>query len=760
MSEAFSNRLARSSFLHVLVLLVACLVVYSNNFEHDYHLDSAYTLLENPAVRDLSNIPRYFVDPSTYTVLREQVDYRPVLQVSYAINYWMSEYSTWWWHLTQIFLHAAVTVGLYFFGRRFAEISNAGGLEARSTIAVFLAALVFAVHPAASGVVNYLNARSSLLTAMFLVPAIVLYMDRIEKPNYARPAWGTAVLYTLALFTKVEAVGVLGVLLAYEVWQRERERAGEGRFFGALARALDSRTLRRTWPVLTITLLYAGIRLYLMDPYDFADARHAANVGAPQYLLTQLTAWWYYLLRWVAPVSLVADYASYPVFHSIARPEVLLALAGWIAVGITLIAHWDRVPHVGFLAIAALALLAPTSSVSPLAEMVNEHRPYLAIGLLWVGLSVPLGRAVGAGSAWFKAKWVYGVAIALAVLALSLLTVQRNRTFATGLSYWGDVIAKAPSARAYLNYGLEMLRENEPDEAERYFVRSLEMAPNWYIAHINMGLLMARRGDVERAAWHFDRAVETDLYSGLARTYRAEFHLEQGRYEKALQDLQAVEGVYLDRYRFTKDLATAYAGLGEPSRSARLVFELLSFDEERTRSEIPMISAPFFRDPELHRAGITFYDTLSTRLEGEWWIHENLARLALLVGDSARATSAHARAAELGAPASETNDATTSSSLDAQVDTLPSAAEGALMQEGIDLLYSRDDPAAAAERFREVLRRNPTHYGAHYQLAVTLERLNHGAEARMIWEEVLRMAERYQDQETAATARSRLSDEP
>src|SRR2546423_13886470 len=123
-------------------------------------------------------------------------------------------------HFTQIALHAIVTLGIFAFCRRVLLLNG----HRRPEPIAFVAALVFAVHPAASGVVNYLNARSSLLTAALLLPAILAYMEPSESPGYDRPQWGAAILYTVALFTKVEAIGALGAFWAFDLWQRNREK--------------------------------------------------------------------------------------------------------------------------------------------------------------------------------------------------------------------------------------------------------------------------------------------------------------------------------------------------------------------------------------------------------------------------------------------------------------------------------------------------------------------------------------------------------
>jgi tetratricopeptide (TPR) repeat protein len=80
-----------------------------------------------------------------------------------------------------------------------------------------------------------------------------------------------------------------------------------------------------------------------------------------------------------------------------------------------------------------------------------------------------------------------------------------------------------------------------------------------------------------------------------------------------------------------------------------------------------------------------------------------------------------------------------------------------LMKTGIDALYTRHDAEAAARAFREVLRANPQHYGATYQLAAALDTLGRPAEALPLWRTVLAMAERSGDAATAATARARLA---
>jgi tetratricopeptide (TPR) repeat protein len=86
----------------------------------------------------------------------------------------------------------------------------------------------------------------------------------------------------------------------------------------------------------------------------------------------------------------------------------------------------------------------------------------------------------------------------------------------------------------------------------------------------------------------------------------------------------------------------------------------------------------------------------------------------------------------------------------------PEETPEVLMKRGVESLYTKSDPEAAAREFRKVLAKNPQHYGANYQLGVALDRGGKAAEARPFWEKSLAMAEAIKDEKTADTARKRL----
>jgi Tfp pilus assembly protein PilF len=92
----------------------------------------------------------------------------------------------------------------------------------------------------------------------------------------------------------------------------------------------------------------------------------------------------------------------------------------------------------------------------------------------------------------------------------------------------------------------------------------------------------------------------------------------------------------------------------------------------------------------------------------------------------------------------------------AQSPAAATESEAQLMERGMQQLYQANDPVAAEATFRAVLAKNQTHYGAHYQLAVALDRGGKPDEARPVWNEVLRLAQSFNDTGVVKTSLARL----
>ena len=68
------------------VPLLLAVLVYSNALDGSFHFDDSHAVAENPSIRSLANVPRFFTDAGTFSVLPQNQGYRPLLLVSYALT--------------------------------------------------------------------------------------------------------------------------------------------------------------------------------------------------------------------------------------------------------------------------------------------------------------------------------------------------------------------------------------------------------------------------------------------------------------------------------------------------------------------------------------------------------------------------------------------------------------------------------------------------------------------------------------------------
>jgi tetratricopeptide (TPR) repeat protein len=615
---------------HIEKILFLCLIVigigvYSNNFEHPFHLDSGHSIKENKMVTSLRYIPKYFADPTTFTSYLPNSNYRPILQATYALNYQISGYNTWSWHLGQILLHLVCVIALYFFVRHLLVYHILKDSKSQSKLILpFVIALIFTVHTVNAGVINYLSARSSLLVAAFLLPSFVLYMKSRTGDLLSGYRFVALLLFVLALFTKVEAVAGIAVYFLYEVLLYARDNS-LGNFFRDIRSVLDRQLLLRLAPFMAAIAINLLIRQVVIKDY-MVQARSSADISSVHYFLTQLTALWIYVKNWFAPVWLIADNDSYSVISSIWHPHVMLALAGWGIVAILLFKNYRKYPYLMFIAVSGLALISPTSSFLPLAEMVNEHRPYLPMAifsLLWL---IPLLLWI-----FNQQKSVQRNAIAVLLLfigSLVQLTWERNKVFHTSEAYYRDILDKQPSCRAFVNYGLIFMKKGDVDQALHFYLKSLELCPHYFITHINLALAFQKLDDEQRALYHYQQAIENEPYSALALSYRGHYYLLQGKYQRAITDLEHALPKTRDVYSLYKSLAKAYAGLGDWEKSVIYSQNCMAQDIGRFEKDIVDISAPFWTKQEFYKSGIEYYIALSRLLPDRWYLYYNMGSLA------------------------------------------------------------------------------------------------------------------------------------
>ena len=79
-------------FTHILMsclLFILVALVYRTGIEVPFHYDDIHSIKDNPNIRSLSNIPVFFQRADMFTVDERSSMFRPVVLVTYALNYYI-----------------------------------------------------------------------------------------------------------------------------------------------------------------------------------------------------------------------------------------------------------------------------------------------------------------------------------------------------------------------------------------------------------------------------------------------------------------------------------------------------------------------------------------------------------------------------------------------------------------------------------------------------------------------------------------------
>jgi tetratricopeptide (TPR) repeat protein len=255
----------------------------------------------------------------------------------------------------------------------------------------------------------------------------------------------------------------------------------------------------------------------------------------------------HYLRLSIWPRPLVFDYgASLAPTGAAAAPYAAAVCVLLFAMAALL----RRRPPIGFALLWFFGVLAPTSSVVPVAlQPVAEHRMYLAL--------IPLVALIVTGAFLLFGRRSAAVLAALA-LCLALATWKRNDDYRTAIRLWTDTVAKTPTnARARCNLGNALLSAGRAREGAAQLDEALRLAPDDPDANLDKGVLLGRQGDLTDAIFMIRRALSANPalaegYFDLGWLYAQGGHPGEalGQYARAI----ALRPAYYDAHCNSADL--------------------------------------------------------------------------------------------------------------------------------------------------------------------------------------------------------------
>lgn len=470
---------------------------------------------------------------------------RPLLMFTFWVNLRLSGQEPFSYHLFNLGLHFLTGLLVWLIVRRLLDWTGAGA-PVREILAAFAAGL-FLLHPVQTESVAYVASRSETLSVMFFYAAFCCFLYRRREAIGWWESLGVLVLFGAGVTTK-EHVAVLPALLLLTDYFWNPGSLFQG--------------IRRNWrlylPIAAGGLLALRFVWKVLAQSDTAGFA-VKELAWYQYFFTQCRVIWKYIRLFFLPYGQTIDY-DLPVSRTLLEHGALAGLLGLLALGIAAFHYRRRYPLACYGFLAFLLLLAPTSSVVPIADPIAEHRLYLPmIGLLLV--------VVEGLRRWKVGAWGLAGTLAAVLVLVAGLCYQRNRVWESGIALWEDAVAQSPGkARAHFQLAFAYYQQGRCDAAVKHYQTVAQLSRpdsrlliDWAMAYdcrglwqeaieklrqaaaltrgarvySLMGMVFAKQGKRAEALETLEMASKLDPAFELTYIYRGNLFASAGEFEAA-----------------------------------------------------------------------------------------------------------------------------------------------------------------------------------------------------------------------------------
>lgn len=458
------------------IVFAAAALLYALSVGNGFAYDDNPIILLDDRIHHLGAALHVFVQP--YWPSPEIGLYRPLVSLTYVLDWAVSGGSPAWFHAMNVLWNAAACALVFRFLCAFADppVALAG-------------ALLFASHPVHTEAVANVVGRAELMAAVFCLAALTIWVRTAPMRMPRRRAAAVLSLYVLALLSKESAV-MLPALLALADAAR-----------GALLPATARDWLRRNAVMFAvfgvIAVAFIAVRFAVLGAMAPTLRDPVLDVAqSPLHRLwTALQAWPMILRLLVFPRVLLADYGPGVLLPAMGpTPDALLG-ATLLAtlVGAGLVAGATGRGRLAFTLLFVPVALLPTSNLLlPIGVVLAERTLYLP------SLAVAAALTFLASHAWEQQRHrtiAIGVTAVL-VAMFSVRTMLRVPDWASTPAVMAALERDRPdSYRAHWYFAQRAVNLEQPDEALQRYARAMNIWPYREPLALEAASFAARAGD-------------------------------------------------------------------------------------------------------------------------------------------------------------------------------------------------------------------------------------------------------------------------
>jgi tetratricopeptide (TPR) repeat protein len=526
-------------------------------------------------------------------------NWHPLTWMSHMLDCQLYGLHPWGHHLTNILLHAAATILLFFALRELTDGRYAvagmddAGRNHRSRLqqgdslwsSAFVAAL-FAIHPMRVESVAWVAERKDVLSGVFFMLTLLAYARYARSDRFSLGRYTTVlVFFGLGLMCKQTLVTLPFVLLLLDYWPLCRIHKSEAvaeRVRGALKGRTAAWLHRSSWP----RLIVEKIPFFVLSAAACVATIHVQKafilaVPLQQRFGNAMVAYVEYLGQTIYPAHLAFLY-PYPE-GGLSAGEVIFATLFLLIISVTFFVWRKTYPFALTGWLWFLGMLVPMNGivVQVGSQSRADHYSYLpAIGLY---ILVTWG-AIRAFDKRSRKREALAVAALLIIGALTARSYFQTSYWLNNETLWRHTIDV--TSRNYIaleNLAGALLEKEQLNEAIAYYKQAVEIKPDLcdekcvLLAQVrsNRGNALLREGQVDEAIVNLQKVLQMDPACAEAYNYMGGALMKKGQGGKAIRYYQAavqLDTSYADAH---KNLGMAFLRNGQRDEAVAHLREAL-----------------------------------------------------------------------------------------------------------------------------------------------------------------------------------------
>ncbi len=594
----------RASFLKricLLLIVVIGLIAFEGVRNNEFVTwDDVSVLVNNPEYMGLSAKHLGWMFTTSFAG-----HYQPLTWLSHAVEIQLWGVSAAGYHFTNLTLHLLAALIFYFIARRLILAGLNGGdqranfsLLIPASIAGFTAALLWAVHPMRVESVAWATERRDVLSGVFLMLAVLLYLRMVQAR--CRGASGAGlflamlVVYVLSLLSKAVGMTLPVVLLMLDMYPLRR--AGSNLINSRHGMTAEvqfpngGRPRRETWARLIrekLFLLLPAIAAAMLASWAQRDAGAMRTFEEHPLSLRIAQAFYglvFYPLKTIWPAVLVPLYEQDPEAVALETRNVLsAALVLFITLALLLVRK--RTPGLLVAWCVYAVMVAPMLGLAQSGpQVVAERYSYIPT----LALFVILGAFVSCLLKQEEGKPTRPLAmpaVIVLLVAVASVLVLKTRTQVTvwhdSYTLWHHTLKKVPKTpTAHVNLAGVYLNNGLYEESRYHSLKALDGLPGNRSAHITMARSAQALGNESVAEKHFLISLEIKPDDTMQMARLGAMYYAQRRFEEAERLFLRILELEPDSAVRRLDYAVFLAGSGRMDESVAVFEKTIALDPD------------------------------------------------------------------------------------------------------------------------------------------------------------------------------------